>query len=73
MNPLVTCHYCGDDLEPDDRNTYRRVLGWERKAHASSRRGGSDIVLREPGVEFACRWCVDALKQGRSPHQGGMF
>lgn len=70
---IVTCHFCGDDLDPDGPVTYRRVLGWERKGRAASRRGGSDVLLREPGVEFACQFCIDAIKNGRSPRQEGLL
>lgn len=67
------CFYCGDDVDPDAPTTYRRCVGWERKASSSTRRGGSDIVLREPGVGFACQFCVANLKNGRPATQGGMF
>lgn len=70
---VVCCHYCGDDLDPDGPLTYRRVLGWERKARSASRRGGSDVLLREPGVEFACSFCLENLKAGRPARQEGLL
>lgn len=71
---IVTCNYCRCELETESAATiFRRVLGWEKKAHGLSRRGGSDIVLREPVDEFACRPCIDALKSGRSPHQEALL
>lgn len=59
----VLCIYC--DEQVDDAIAYRRVLGWERKAPAdTSRKGGSDIVLREQGDEFACPLCITRLRSG---------
>jgi len=48
-----------------DASVYRRVVGWERKArYQSSRRGGSDIVLREVTAEVACSECITRLRAG---------
>lgn len=59
----VVCTYCRDDF--DDAVAYRRVIGWERKAAAdTSRRGGSDITLREHRDEFACPECITRLRSG---------
>ena len=59
------CVYCHHSVDPSDPGVYQRVIGWERKAFAASRRGGSDIVLRENMVDtFACQFCVDKLKAG---------
>jgi hypothetical protein len=60
----VRCFYCGEPVDPQARTTWRRVTGWERKAAASSRRGGSDIALRQPLQEWACMHCVDRLQNG---------
>ena len=59
-----SCFYCGDQVDPLARSTWRRVVGWERKALAESRRGGSDIVLRETRDEYACPSCVTRLQAG---------
>lgn len=59
---IVVCAYC--EREVDDATAYRRVVGWERKAHSESRKGGSDIVLREQLDEFACSECVTRLRSG---------
>lgn len=58
------CFYCGESVDPLAHTTYRRVVGWERKAFAESRRGGSDIVLRELRDEYACPRCVVRLQKG---------
>lgn len=68
----VQCVFCNTELDPRSSIALRRVHGWERKA-GPGRRGGSDIVLREPGNEFACAFCIDNLKHGRSARQEGMF
>ena len=68
MNP--TCTYCRTTVDPTDPGVYERVIGWERKAFQASRRGGSDIVLRERIPDtFACQFCVDKLKAGVSVAQ----
>lgn len=71
---IVHCTFCRMQLDPDAPSTLRRVRGWEKRAIAGSRRGGSDVLLREPvGEVFACSPCVDALKNGRSPSQGALL
>lgn len=68
------CAYCFCTVDPGSRYIYRRVTGWERKAdHASTRRGGSDIVLREHVEEFACPACVTLLRSGVSPGQEALL
>lgn len=60
---MVVCALCGSEF--DEAVAYRRVLGWERKARSdSSRKGGSDISLREYGDELACPICITRLKSG---------
>lgn len=68
------CTYCNAHVEPGSRHIYQRVTGWERKAdHTGSRRGGSDIVLREHVDEFACPACVQLLKSGVHPGQEALL
>ena len=67
------CVYCSSKLDPNDPTTYRRCRGWERKGLPGSRRGGSDIVLREAGEEFACWSCIDRKKRGLAPSQGALL
>ena len=68
------CVYCDCSVDPNANGTYTRVRGWERKAYSASRRGGSDIVLREttPDV-FACQFCVDKLKAGVNVSQESLL
>jgi hypothetical protein len=63
------CHFCGEPVDPLARDTYRRVVGWERKALAESRKGGSDIVLRESVADFAHSGCIALVQSGVSPKQ----
>lgn len=58
----VRCGICGE-LVPESL-LYRRVTGWERKAKSASRKGGSDIMLREPLDEYACSACIARLRAG---------
>lgn len=70
---MTSCVYCNQPVQPDGPNTYRLVSGWERKAYGGTRRGGSDIVLREPQNQFACWTCVDRKKHGVAPNQGALI
>jgi hypothetical protein len=49
------------------------VVGWERKAQAASRRGGSDIKGREQRDEYACNACVSRIGSGVSVHQEALI
>jgi hypothetical protein len=68
MSVLCRCAFCGGPIDPADQ-MWRRVIGWERKASAESRRGGSDIVFREPLDEYAHDACVQLEKAGVSVAQ----
>lgn len=70
---LARCHYCGSEVHPDNPWTWRRVTGWERKGQGESRRGGSDIVLREACDEFACDGCIGRLRRKLAPGQGALI
>jgi hypothetical protein len=67
------CHFCGEPVDPLARDTFRRVVGWEKKALAESRKGGSDIVLREPGAGFAHSRCITLVQQGVAIGQGSLL
>jgi hypothetical protein len=68
------CVYCKRDVDPNQPYVYQRTIGWEHKAFLASRRGGSDIVLREPVPDvFACQFCVDKLKAGVSVAQESLL
>ena len=74
MALTVACKYCGTELDPGSRYIWHRIQGWEKKAFASStRRGGSDISLREQLDEFACDTCIRKLKSGISPGQDSLI
>jgi hypothetical protein len=74
MDMTAPCTYCGTPVDPTSRYTWRRVQGWERKAHMSStRRGGSDISLRETIEVYACDNCIRKLKSGISPGQDSLI
>jgi hypothetical protein len=60
---MTGCVYCHRPLSTL-HGVYQRVTGWERKATTSSRRGGSDIVLRQPLDEWACAGCVHDRQAG---------
>lgn len=65
----VTCEFCREPIT-DARQSYRKVTGWEQQRSA----GGTNAVrLREPGSEWACRWCIDKQAKGHNAGQKGMF
>jgi len=67
---MIACPFCGKPIDPTSDRTWRRVEGWERKAPAAStRRGGSDIALREPLDEYAHDRCIQLAKAGVSAEQ----
>lgn len=69
-----SCLLCREPIDPDDRNTLRRVAGWEQKASgSSSRRAGSDIVLRAPTGELAHQSCVSLARRGIDPDQRSLL
>ena len=67
------CHFCRAVVDPLDQAVYRRVVGWERKAFGETRRGGSDIVLRELRDEYACPVCVARLRAGLDARQESLL
>lgn len=67
------CFYCLDPVDPQSSFVWHRVIGWERKAVAKSRRSGSDIALREPRDEYACNACISRLRGGVPATQNTIF
>jgi hypothetical protein len=65
----ATCALCGRTVNALDPYTWRRVVGWERKATQASRKSGSDIALREPLDEYAHSACIRLAQQGLAPTQ----
>lgn len=59
---MFVCSMCGEEVTP--ALTYQRIVGWERKGKSQSRKGGSDIVLREHRDEFACMTCITRIRSG---------
>lgn len=69
----MTCFYCDEPVDPLSRTLWHRVVGWERKALAESRKSGSDIALREPRDEYAHDRCVRLAQQGLNPAQESLL
>ena len=67
----VTCTFCSESV--DARLAYRLISGWERKAVGTSRRGGSDVVLRKAHDEFACPVCIVRAKSGLNVNQEALL
>lgn len=72
---LVNCVRCLAPLEADATSTLRRVIAWEKKTTAPSRRSASDLVLREPvePAEYLCSGCAHAIKAGVAPMQATLL
>jgi hypothetical protein len=64
-----SCFYCHRPIDPAAPNIWRRVIAWERKAMAGSRKRGSDIALRTPVDEYAHGTCIGLAKDGITPGQ----
>jgi hypothetical protein len=65
----MICTYCRKTVDPTSKTTYTRVEGWERRAFAASRRGGSDIIMREQRDEYAHSHCVEKERHGIAHEQ----
>lgn len=61
---VATCHFCGQDVQVGSQHVWQRTVGWERKAPGDTRKGGSDIALREPRDDWAHDECVQLQKRG---------
>jgi hypothetical protein len=66
---MTRCALCGRQIDPNAFGIYRQVTGWERKAKTAERRGGSDIVLRQPTGQHAHSFCVDRTRDGVNVNQ----
>lgn len=70
----ILCFFCKKPVDPSARSTSRQMVGWEHKSlKTSSRRGGSDIQMREPTGEFAHETCISLVKRGINPEQGSLL
>ena len=68
------CVFCQKPLNPDDPTVWHRVRGWERKAPTQgTRKGGSDITLREARDEFACDGCIWRQKHHLNANQEALI
>jgi hypothetical protein len=59
----VDCAFCGKPVDPRLRETWHRIVAWERKGRA----GGSDVACRERhGDEYAHPACVALAQNGHA-------
>lgn len=61
---MIPCVFCDEKIDPRDTTAWQRVVGFQRRGQGASRRGGSDITLRETRQEFAHDKCVRRRKRG---------
>ncbi len=66
---MVECELCGEPVDAQDRFTFHRMDGWERKGKA----GGSDIVNRQPLERYAHAHCVYKERETGSAKQGALL
>lgn len=64
VTTLSLCSLCRRPINPVASSTLQRITGWERRGFATSRRGGSDIVLREHLSEYAHSHCIERQRLG---------
>jgi hypothetical protein len=69
---MTKCSFCGTGINPASPGVAQRVVAWELKATAASRKSGSDIIDRQQRPEFACPACIRRVKLGLNPGQGSM-
>ena len=55
------CELCYLEIDPHDRFTWQRVVGWEQRR---TQGGTNHIALREPRQEFAHPLCIRMARQG---------
>lgn len=69
----MNCVFCHgrSGAEPD----HRMITGWERRSKSLSRKGGSDVFLRQehPSGQRACGPCVSKLRDGLSVGQESLL
>ena len=71
---MSDCYFCEKPITGTDDTAWQLVIGWQRKAHGESRRGGSDIALRRPygegdGETWACDSCIRKARLGVDPRR----
>lgn len=59
---LFRCHFCGEPVDPNAENIYRRVTGWVR----NRKRGVNAVALPGPTTGYACWVCID-IESGKNP------
>lgn len=70
MPKTVACLHCGEFIDPADVGSWREVTAW-----VQARKGGGSNQARDqqPTGRYACRWCIDTIRAGRSPGQGALL
>jgi hypothetical protein len=66
----ATCLHCGDTIDPDAAGSWREVTAW-----VQARKGGGSNQARDqqPTGRFACKFCIDTIRSGRSVGQGSLL
>lgn len=67
---MTECSLCGKPVSRQSPGVWRQVTGWTRRRKAG---GTNAVALRQETGRLAHAACVDAVKDGRSPHQIQMF
>jgi hypothetical protein len=63
----TSCAFCGNDgIDPEQ--DYQRIRAWRAKRHGTNSPNYVRLIEPQEG-EWACRWCIDKLANGVSPHQ----
>lgn len=61
MTDLYRCPFCLQPVDPRDRFTWQKVVGWEQRRNQG---GTNHVALREPRQEWAHSLCVRSARQG---------
>jgi hypothetical protein len=68
---MNNCVHCKAPI--NEATDWQEIRGWQRKAHSSSRRGGSDIAQRTTTDSWACSGCLHLMKLGIPVGQDALF
>ena len=61
MTDVYRCSLCLLEIDPLDRFTWQRVVGWEQRRVQG---GTNHIALREPRQEWAHPLCIRRKREG---------
>jgi hypothetical protein len=66
--PGARCTFCGEHpIDPEQ--DYQHIQAWRAKRHGNNSPNYVRAYEQHDDGKWACRWCIDKLANGVSPHQ----